>query len=78
MFNLGISIHALRKESDLGSRSVLHLHGISIHALRKESDARLRMPSLMLLISIHALRKESDPAESGIVSMVRYFNPRSP
>ena len=61
-----ISIHALRKESDIP------LHGwfsrrihISIHALRKESDR----PAFRLRpcdgISIHALRKESDPTCGG-------------
>ena len=38
MFNLGISIHALRKESDVSSLIVSGQIGISIHALRKESD----------------------------------------
>ena len=33
-----ISIHALRKESDMGPWSAQHMRVISIHALRKESD----------------------------------------
>ena len=33
-----ISIHALRKESDISQASKLRTYGISIHALRKESD----------------------------------------
>ena len=33
-----ISIHALRKESDLGDDKHDKVCGISIHALRKESD----------------------------------------
>ena len=35
-----ISIHALRKESDLASASSQFVLAISIHALRKESDMR--------------------------------------
>ena len=34
-----ISIHALRKESDIGRGRVRRGRRISIHALRKESDA---------------------------------------
>ena len=36
--DVAISIHALRKESDLDSFSVGFIPIISIHALRKESD----------------------------------------
>ena len=35
---VGISIHALRKESDANRRRSRPHHIISIHALRKESD----------------------------------------
>ena len=35
-----ISIHALRKESDLRAHHPRPLERISIHALRKESDPR--------------------------------------
>ena len=35
---LVISIHALRKESDIMRHLIFRLHDISIHALRKESD----------------------------------------
>ena len=35
----GISIHALRKESDQAADHVGHQLHISIHALRKESDS---------------------------------------
>ena len=38
---LRISIHALRKESDLRQFQHKRLHIISIHALRKESDERM-------------------------------------
>ena len=34
----GISIHALREESDDGYTHVVHPAQISIHALREESD----------------------------------------
>ena len=37
-FLLDISIHALRKESDLMRTAILDRSMISIHALRKESD----------------------------------------
>ena len=39
----GISIHALRKESDRAEGGGRLLAGISIHALRKESDFRSSM-----------------------------------
>ena len=37
-----ISIHALRKESDLSRQIIDHQQLISIHALRKESDRSRR------------------------------------
>ncbi len=57
----GISIHALRKESDtrLSARQSTP-SPISIHALRKESDQAADHVGHQLHISIHALRKESD------------------
>ena len=58
--HVDISIHALRKESDLDDLEKQVGQYISIHALRKESDtveAGLRWDAV---ISIHALRKESD------------------
>ena len=55
-----ISIHALRKESDMLQIHAGHLRTISIHALRKESDQQVIDKANNLLISIHALRKESD------------------
>ena len=59
----GISIHALRKESDYVTRGHIGVANISIHALRKESDTRLSArQSTPSPISIHALRKESDQA----------------
>ena len=74
-----ISIHALRKESDLHCDELtFRAELISIHALRKESDssvARLRNSSY---ISIHALRKESDHAPPNRSHPQVYFNPRSP
>ena len=56
-----ISIHALRKESDVDAEISGRDHDISIHALRKESDLAILWPFIRLgYISIHALRKESD------------------
>ena len=55
-----ISIHALRKESDLCAREFQNSINISIHALRKESDHRPKQDQGLVGISIHALRKESD------------------
>ena len=56
-----ISIHALRKESDMFEGFLLIWIDISIHALRKESDPQSRSrPDGKYIISIHALRKESD------------------
>ena len=37
-YGRGISIHALREESDPVDYAVLEIHNISIHALREESD----------------------------------------
>ena len=60
-YTVGISIHALRKESDCGvGVDVVACLNISIHALRKESDAPMLFDHATLNISIHALRKESD------------------
>ncbi len=61
-FNIAISIHALRKESDETADAIKRLDKISIHALRKESDLRWSWPLGRRdhKISIHALRKESD------------------
>ena len=57
-----ISIHALRKESDVSDCITPTGYAISIHALRKESDPYPRAGTLAAFsISIHALRKESDP-----------------
>ena len=55
-----ISIHALRKESDIAFARTIRRRPISIHALRKESDFFLPSSSKTADISIHALRKESD------------------
>ena len=74
-----ISIHALRKESDVKPEVLVAGHGfISIHALRKESDVRAGVVAVRGDISIHALRKESDrPVRVTCVSRTN-FNPRSP
>ena len=55
-----ISIHALRKESDVHNVAELDYEDISIHALRKESDLSNHSAIRFKHISIHALRKESD------------------
>ena len=63
-----ISIHALRKESDLVPDSLeLVVIDISIHALRKESDKSYRYVTGTTQISIHALRKESDTAYTPVI-----------
>ena len=79
-FDFGfISIHALRKESDMIHRTTVSFGLISIHALRKESDKRrgCTRPAIGM-ISIHALRKESDRMGASQVPRTAYFNPRSP
>ena len=58
--SIQISIHALRKESDVNACRNDDRHGISIHALRKESDSIEMHHDRCDVISIHALRKESD------------------
>ena len=55
-----ISIHALRKESDISCFLAILFLRISIHALRKESDWSYCRHCPTYQISIHALRKESD------------------
>ena len=74
----GISIHALRKESDVDGLDVAAFRTISIHALRKESDLVAHDRLLRAWISIHALRKESDSFFQHSVQGRSYFNPRSP
>ena len=75
---LGISIHALRKESDTADTLLKYVLKISIHALRKESDFKwINLPPY-IDISIHALRKESDAVILPIILRFSYFNPRSP
>ena len=73
-----ISIHALRKESDIHADAGLGRVDISIHALRKESDDLVGGGSGRDVIPIHALRKESDRRAVGRWRARRDFNPRSP
>ena len=73
-----ISIHALRKESDLVPVGLRDLLPISIHALRKESDRGHINEDSNRVISIHALRKESDGISPVWKSFAKDFNPRSP
>ena len=74
----GLSIHALRKESDQVAVAFHAEREISIHALRKESDVTFVLPFLPFRISIHALRKESDVTAVFRSSCSLHFNPRSP
>ena len=74
----GISIHALREESDSPCRLAGTHITISIHALREESDKWLHCIQLPNIISIHALREESDTACEFLEQLVIHFNPRSP
>ena len=76
--SIQISIHALRKESDLVGNLIRAGHSISIHALRKESDAVDDDSGGFDDISIHALRKESDFQCAHTVEHRPDFNPRSP
>ena len=62
-----ISIHALRKESDIIGIMSQKVVIISIHALRKESDPDSFINQAFKGISIHALRKESDPMGEVVV-----------
>ena len=75
---LSISIHALRKESDLRHYADALADKISIHALRKESDENNGILIRNYFISIHALRKESDEQQSAKEWKMTHFNPRSP
>ena len=68
-----ISIHALRKESDLCSNARRLEMEISIHALRKESDGTPEQQWTRWRISIHALRKESDQQQRATRSEVVGF-----
>jgi len=77
---MGISIHALREESDM-ARAIVHAGDkiISIHALREESDGEtLGLPKVLFNISIHALREESDCLTHPQLLCNAYFYPRSP
>ena len=68
-----ISIHALRKESDLEEHRQRPAIRISIHALRKESDPVDLAEAAGLGISIHALRKESDQETTGVLALFAQF-----
>ena len=74
-----ISIHALRKESDV-YRVVPPQSSTSFQStlsVRRATPERARSVDFQM-ISIHALRKESDRASSGSTPRETYFNPRSP
>ena len=75
---VSISIHALRKESDIvnarNNALSLFQSTLSVRRATKRKGVGVRQK----YISIHALRKESDV---GIISSrhaIMYFNPRSP
>ena len=76
----GISIHALREESDLWNIGTLAVcvTAISIHALREESDKAAYALDWLNVISIHALREESDNYDTTYNKKQGDFNPRSP
>ena len=70
----GISIHALREESDEWERQKKQAIMISIHALREESDWQPDSTlCLAFLISIHALREESDKTGNELVELTVLF-----
>ena len=78
-FNNAISIHALRKESDIQAReSAITAYEFQSTLSRKESDPAFYWNAKSQEISIPALRKESDFACAGILPLHPYFNPRSP
>ena len=74
-----ISIHALRKESDLHqcSQSIWGMLFQSTLSVRRATEAMLASGSAQQ-ISIHALRKESDRSPRAYPRPGQYFNPRSP
>ena len=74
----GISIHALRGESDAGPARLIDLLGISIHALREEGDLAILRIAAQHPISIHALREEGDASPSWCWPSRANFNPRPP
>ena len=56
-----ISIHSLRMEGDVLSRSPSKLYSISIHSLRMEGDVKNHTCNFSIIaISIHSLRMEGD------------------
>ena len=68
-----ISIHALRKESDIPNYLISSDFVISIHALRKESDRFRDDVQSGISISIHALRKESDMLAVSVIAACVIF-----
>ena len=74
-----ISIHALRKESDLIIAVFKNFDRLfqSTLSVRRATDNR-GFDGNSRLISIHALRKESDVSPFSPFSAAHHFNPRSP
>ena len=73
-----ISIHALRKESDMTilQHEIAGLFQSTLSVRR--ATWNLSQNSLLKCISIHALRKESDFVRFSSKGGEKYFNPRSP
>ena len=74
----GISIHALREEGDVRSRSPYRTIHISIHALREEGDGTNPRTGQPCCISIHALREEGDHHRRWKMVLHFHFYPRPP
>ena len=76
---ISISIHALRKESDLDVRNITRDDGLfqSTLSVRRATGVAGDLVG-DLRISIHALRKESDRSPARRTCPTGYFNPRSP
>ena len=79
VFNtLDISIHALRKESDIraydGQAWSIFQSTLSV----RRATVAVAAPVNHMVISIHALRKESDLSDEAFVRSQLDFNPRSP
>ena len=76
---MGISIHALRKESDVFAQVQIAATTTfqSTLSVRRATKGR-PLEDLQKAISIHALRKESDRPTAATQGHGTDFNPRSP
>ena len=76
---LGISIHALREESDNSYKdSSIHSYLFQFTPSARRATAALLQNVDGIMISIHALREEGDGGCLLFVPGLRYFNPRPP